>query len=123
MDASLYPPNAILFVFDLSNKSVEVPEYIDDVLTAGNKSCVSIGTQADVDGEVLVKLQNPVSSPEKGKYQLVFQGTIDTPGKKIAVVTAEFDKVLEKDVRGRKTDTSIWVDDLNHPSMILVEAD
>ena len=122
MEAALFFPNAIFFVFDLANKKVQVPEYINGVLTAANESCVSIGTQAEVDGEVTVKLSDKFSESEKDSCEVVFNGFIVTPGKKIAIVTSELDKVLEMDVRDRKTHVKIWVDDLNYPSVVLVEA-
>ena len=123
MKTSLSPPNAILFIFDMENENVSVPEYIDNVLTAANASCASVGTQADVDGEVLVQLQNQLSSTDTGICQQAFKGYIETPSNKIAVVTSECDKVLEKDVKGTKTEVCIWVDDLDFPSTVLVEAE
>lgn len=122
MEAKLFISNAIVFVFDLANKRVQVPEYIDGVLTASNKSCVSVGTQSEVDGEVTVKLSGNLLDSEKDLYEVVFRGAIETPNKKIAVVTSELDKILEMDVQSKETEVVISVDDLKHPSVVLVEA-
>lgn len=122
MEATLFIPNAIVFVFDLANKNVQVPEYIDGVLTASNKSCVSVGTQSEVDGEVTVKLSGRLSDSERDLYEVAFHGAIETPSKKIAVVTSGLDKILEMDVQSEKTEVVISVDDLSHPGVVLVEA-
>lgn len=121
MDATLLIPNAIVFVFDLENKSVQVPAYTDGVLTAWNNSCVSVGTQSEVDGEVTVKLSGKLSGSERDLYEVAFSGVIETPSKKIAVVTSELEKILEMDVRTEKTEVIISVDDLSFPSVVLVE--
>lgn len=122
MEATLSVPNAIVFLFDTATKNVKVPEYINDAIVASNKSCVSVGTQPDVDGEVTIKLANKFTDLEKGPYELVFSGYIDTPGKKIAVVTSEFEKLLEMGVPNMKTEVHVWVDDQKYPSVVLIDA-
>jgi hypothetical protein len=63
--AVLSPPNAILFVFDPTNKDVVVPPYVDGELTAATANCVSVGTQADVDGDTEVSLETTPVIPCK----------------------------------------------------------
>lgn len=112
------PPNAILFVFDPTDKNVIVPRYIDGVLTAATETCVSVGTQEPVDGNTEVSLEFGDGTPSL-LYQ-VFVGSILTPGGKIAVVTSEFHRVLELDVTKGKVGLSIWVDDLRNPARVVV---
>jgi hypothetical protein len=114
----LSPPNAILFVLDPTNKNVVVPVYVDDQLTAATSTCVSIGTQADVDGDVEVSLEVARVAPIG--MQHIFFGVIETPGGKIAVVTSQFQRVLEIDVSVKTIEVSIWADDLCNPACVAV---
>ena len=122
MEITLLVPNAIIFLYDLANKSVQVPEYIDNVLTSTNESCISVGTQSDMDGKVTIRLSNQIDESDKISCKKIFEGSIGTPGQKLAVSTSEEEGILEIGVKNKKTPISIWADDLNHPSIILVEA-
>lgn len=115
--AVLSPPNAILFVLDPTNKEVVVPPYIAGELVAATATCVSVGTQADVDGDVEVSLE-----PAAGPLDLlqVFLGGVATPGGKVAVVTSHFFHVLEINVPSGMTEVVIWVDDLRHPAHVAI---
>lgn len=121
MEASLSVTRAIVFALDLANKNARVPEYIDGELIASNESCVSVGTQAEVDGAVTIKLSERLSDSEKRSYKIVFNGAIETPSKKLAIVTSEIEKILEMDVKNTKARVVISVDDLKFPSVVLVE--
>lgn len=116
--AVLSPPNAILFVFDPTNKDVVVPPYVDGELTAATATCISVGTQADVDGDTDVSLETDLVAP--AHLQQVFLGAIATPGGKVAVVTSQFQRVLEIDVPGDAVEISIWVDDLRNPAYVTI---
>lgn len=122
MDISLFVPNAIIFLYDLANKNVQVPEYVDTTLTAANEGCISVGTQAEVDGEVTIRLSSQIDKSDKGSCKKIFNGSIDTPGQKLAISTSEDEGILEIDVNNKKTQVSIWADDLDYPSIILIEA-
>lgn len=118
LKAVLRPPNAILFVFDPTNSDVAIPPYVNGELTAATETCVSVGTQADVDGETEVSLaMATVAQPE---LQQVFAGAVATPGGKVAVVTSEFDRVLELDVPKTGVEVFIWTDDLRNPARVVV---
>jgi hypothetical protein len=122
METTLSVPNAILFVFDPSNEDVEVPEYQANQLTAANPSSVSIGTRAYVDGDVTVRLGNTPSASDRRRGGIVFEHSIETPGRKVAVFTAELQKLLEAKVSGHRTKLVIRVDDPTLPSLICIEA-
>lgn len=90
------PPHPIVFVFDFSNKNVAVPEYDSNAVTSANESCVSIRTIADVDGEVTVNLVEALPCNVADIGFEVFCGTINAPGRKVALVTSQNEKLLEE---------------------------
>lgn len=116
--AVLNPPNAILFVLDPTNKNIVVPPYVDDELTAATNTCVSVGTQAEIDGETEVRLETGAITC--ADLQQVFLGVIATPGNRVAVVTSNFQCVLEAEVPGGTVEVSIWVDDLREPACVTI---
>lgn len=118
----LAPPNAILFVFDRGDKSVRIPDYIDGQLVASNDSCVSIGTQAAVDGDVTVTLEAASSPSLLSGLQNVFAGVVHAPSHKLAIVSADGQTVLESDVASDRPRLEIWADDLRNPARIAVVA-
>jgi hypothetical protein len=115
------PPNAILFVLDPTNEDVIVPPLADVEIATSSASCVSIGTRADVDGDV--EISASLSNFEPNDLKKVFFGRISTPGKKIAIVTSEFEILLELDVITNRAIVSVWVDDHSNPSVIFVGVD
>ena len=123
MEITLFIPHAIIFLYDLANKNVQIPKYVDDVLVSSNEGCVSVGTQADVDGEVTLKLVDRLPENHKNTYKKVFDGCINTPGKRLAISTSEEEGILEIEVQDRKAQVSIWVDDVSYPGVVLVEAE
>jgi len=120
IEAYIAPANPIVFVLDPSNSSIELPQYIDGELVAANETCVSIGIQADVDGETNIQLIDKIESIEKNQLSKVFEGSITSPGNKIAVVTAEFDRVIETKILQNNAYLEIWVDDLRAPARVVV---
>lgn len=120
LNAVLSPPNAILFVFDPRNRNVVVPQYIDGELTASSNTCVSVGTQADVDGATEVSLS--LCGVASTGLQEVFRGVIGVPSGKLAVVTSQFQPVLELEVPAGTVEITIWADELISPGRIAVNA-
>jgi len=116
--AVLSPPNAILFVLDPTNKDAVVPPYVAGEPVAATATCISIGTQADVDGDVEVSLEAAAVAP--ADLQQVFLGVIATPSGKLAVVTSHFQRVLEVDIPSDAAEVSIWADDLRNPARVVI---
>lgn len=112
------PPNAILFVLDPTNKNALVPKYVVGELTAITDSCISVGTQASVDGKVEVSMI--LSNEEPIDLRLAIHGKIIVPNGKVAVVTSEFEKLIEIDLPIGEISASIWVDDLQSPSKVQI---
>jgi hypothetical protein len=120
--ATLAPPNAILFLFDRGNNAVAIPEYVDGQLVVSNASCVSVGTQAAVDGEVTISLESKTPSAPATGLQKVFSGILHAPSRKLAVVTAEDRTVLECVVSSGTPEVEVWTDDVRSPARIAVIA-
>lgn len=120
--ATLSLPHPILFVFDLANEAVEIPEYVAGEATAANDSCVSVNTQAGVDGDVTVRLANALRPSDKEGCTLVFKGQVSAPSRRVAVVTSELDKVLEVEISGQVAEVTIAVDDARGAGVVCVEA-
>jgi len=119
--ATLAVPNAILFVLDPTNADTQVPEYVPGEPTAASPSCVSVVTLADVDGEALVSLLEAKRPDARDDLIRVFDGAIETPGRQLAIVTSQFDTVLQSAVAAEKTRFAIYVDDVDMPNRIEVD--
>ena len=115
-------PHPVLFIMDFSNESVEIPESSPSSCVSANSSCVSVKALADVDGEVTVTLAGIHEEPETNGFKNVFEGVVDTPARKLAIVTSENNKVAEMPVPNGKTTVVVSVDDETSPSRILVKA-
>lgn len=121
METTYTPPHPIIFIFDPSNDSIEVPEYNAERVASSSTSCVSIRTIADVDGDVTATLaMQPPIETTIGSVE-VFRGTIDTPGGRVALVTSENKTLLEMKVSRPRASVRVLVDDEMHPARIWVE--
>lgn len=121
-EVKLAVPNAILFVLDPTNRGAIVPEYDSRSVIAATSSCVSIATQAAVDGDVAVRLSQPQNNTHPEGLVQIFDDHIETPGKVLVVVTSQFDRILETDVRNTLTRVTVAVDDRKCPMLISVNA-
>jgi hypothetical protein len=92
---------------------------MDGRLIAANTSCVSIGTQASVDGEVTVTLEKTFGRAIEG-MQRIFSGHISCPNLKLAIVRAENTTVLECEIRSAIPNIEVWVDHDPSPTNIMV---
>jgi hypothetical protein len=54
--------------------------------------------------------------------QLVFQGRIDTPSRKLSVNSSEREDWCELEVFGENAEIRIWANDSSEPSLITIEA-
>lgn len=111
-------PNAILFVVDPKNRDAEVPVYDIGKLVCATRSCVSVATISDVDGDVAVTLSPRSDSDLASDRLVVFSGTVQTPNRRIAVVTSQLQVLLETDVSGSECPISIAVDDSGAASVV-----
>lgn len=121
MKSKLAVPNAILFVLDPTNEAAVVPEYMPGEAAAATPSCVSIATIVDVDGDVIVGLCAPLDDVTFSTPVQVFAGSVETPRRVLAVVTSEFDRVLEIATPSTATRIIVKVDDVQSPTKVSIE--
>lgn len=122
MDTTLEIPHAIIFVMDNDSKDLLIPEYIKGQLTAANGACLSIGTQADVDGDVHITLSDELSQDKVAQCSKVFEGKITTPDKKLSVCLSDGTVILEQKVKNPDTNIEVWANDDYAPDKILIKA-
>lgn len=113
------PSHPIIFLCDFANQGMEVPTYDPGSVASANSSCVSIRTIADVDGQVTIMLEPRLPNEAKSGVE-VFQGTVETPSKRVAVVTPENKKLLEISLQETRARLRVVVDEEENPSKVWV---
>jgi len=110
--------HGIIFINNISTENITIPEYIPEKLVSATNTCISVATQAYVDGYVEIKLTNNFKNDSLNK---VFQGMIETPDNEIGVFTSEDICILHINTLEDKTQINIWADDLMNPSKVVIE--
>jgi hypothetical protein len=108
------PPNALVFIED--SNGGKIPDSMGRSLIATTDSCVAVGCRAEDDGETEINLGD-YRDLGVGK-DLVFDGVLSTPSRKLAVRTVLGQTLLEVDVAGKTTRLLVWVSDLAEPDHI-----
>lgn len=116
-EVTLAPPNSIVFVADPTHDH-KIAEDLGSALVTSTRSSIAIGTLAQMDGETTIRLDTRYASPEG---ILVFDNTLDTPGKRVAVITSSMDEILSMEVSQSRSHVRVWVNDPREPDLILVE--
>lgn len=116
------PPHPMVLVCDYDNLDAVIPESNRRSIIRTTETCISIRTIPDVDGDVTVTLASALPPEVLDKNIEVFGGSIYVPGKKIAVVTSENEKLLEIAVASDHAKLRIFVDQKKYPSAIWIEA-
>lgn len=119
-EAKAVVPNAIVFVLDPSNKGAVVPEYAPGNTVAATESCVSIAALAEVDGPTTVRLGTPLSESERLGCVELFEGVVQTPGNRLAIVTSHLERLLEVQVAAATARIAVYADDPRSAGMICV---
>ena len=106
---------------------MEIPEYVPGDLVESTDSCISVCTQADVDGAVTIRQSNKKSEIEEAISDFaeslkVFEGTLSSPSLRVGIHSSEVEKLLEVSVETQKALVAIWVDDSRWPSKVFVMA-
>lgn len=115
------PPNAIVFAYDPTSKKADTPEYVAGNTVNSNEDCISIATQAEIDGEVTIFLSTDQNPPPE--LHRVFHGSLRLPGKRIVVGTAHLETLLELEVGRERVELGVWVDDAENPASIFILVD
>ena len=116
--ATIAPSNSIIFLSD-PTCPIEVPEITRGASIWRSANCVAVGTLCEIDGATTIVLGSKVDGSLGRK---VFTGSIQTPGRIIAVTTSTADIVLSLSVPDEKTTLNIWTNDESEPDLILIEA-
>ncbi|MCC4104754.1 hypothetical protein [Serratia ureilytica] len=112
----------VLFVFDMGNAEVVVPEIDDDFQVSGTSSCIAIRVMPDTDGEVALKLESQLSQSVKQGAIEVYFGQLDSPSGAVSISSAEMDEVLRLEFGKQVSSVRVFVDELVHPGKVWVEA-
>jgi hypothetical protein len=118
--ATLAVPHPVVFVLDPGNKQAVLPDLVRGQVTASTSTCVLVGTQAEVDGDVTFRLGAVRAADVDARLTQVFAGSVETPGRKLAIVTSHNERVLEADVPGSVTRVLVSVDDTVWPATVQV---
>lgn len=121
--ATIEVPNAIIFLFDHDDASVQIPKYAAERLVSANQRCISIGTRAQVDGDVSITLADQISDDIAGSAMRAFVGTIYAPNLSVSVVTSDDRCVLKTKIDRPTASVEIWANDVKQPSKIFILVD
>jgi hypothetical protein len=83
---------------------------------------VSVCTRAYVDGAVTVRLAARLTDAQKNGCNINSRHVIQSPGRRIAVVTSENERLFEIAVPADTARLTVSVDDARSPSMVCIEA-
>lgn len=112
----------VLFVFDMSNPEVVVPEIGADFQVASSLSCITVRVMPAVDGEVRVSLSSQLPPQTEHRRIQIFAGELMAPSSVLSVSTAEMDEILSLNVGSSPISMVIYVDELAHPAHAWIEA-
>lgn len=112
---TLAPPNSVLLIADINGG--EVPTKLKGAV-ASTGSCIAVGCKSEVDGKTEVIFGHRNEMPHLTAPD--FEGTIATPGKRLAIFTVAGDVVLESPVRAAATRVSVWLNDPSEPDRVIV---
>ena len=115
------PPNSIIFLYDQSNPSIEVPVYISGEVVAANITCISVGTLSAADGETTITLTDDVQGIED-IGMLTFDGLLQLPGSELSVCSSHNEKLLTMQLPAFEARIRIFVNDDREPDNIIFQA-
>lgn len=117
LEKTLAPENSLLFIIDPTH-DFEVPSNTGFPISF-TKSCICVGTIAEVDGEATIRLAR---SFEHSEGEVRFVGTLETPGRKLEVSGVGMEAILAMDVPNTTTQVVIWTNSLSWADLILIQA-
>jgi hypothetical protein len=110
------PPYSLILVGDPGEGNI--PASIDGSLIASTDSCVAVGCRSETDGDTQFVLGDTRDVDPGG--QPIFQGTLKTPGHRIALRSVIGLMILETPVPHDETTIRVWVNDPNEPDQVIV---
>lgn len=115
----LRPPNSLVLIEDFQGG--ELPSTMMGRLVASTSTCISVGCLSEFDGEaeIVLAMGCEIESPA----QLVFDGVIEVPSKKVTVRTVLGDSIAEQNVQSPEVRVYVWANDPNEPDKIWIGLD
>ena len=120
MKVQVAPANSIIFIFDTASKNIVVPTYLPGELIASNKTCISVDTLSEYDGETSIEISSDLARFEDRDLAWTQDLRISTPSKKVSIVTSQNDRLLSLECSDTTTKIAIGVNDENEPDRIVV---
>ena len=111
------PRNSLILVMDQSVG--EIPGSMNKALVAATPSCIAVGTLSEHDGDTLISLSDEPTTLEAG-LSLVFDGTLQTPTRKLSLCSVLDETLITSDVPGETTRVQVWANDDSEPDLIHV---
>ncbi|WP_146604439.1 hypothetical protein [Rhodoplanes roseus] len=115
--------NAILCVRDPSRPfdSIEFPEPDHDRPVWATSSCLIVRCLSDCDGKTSVTLGASGEVPHIGV--MVFDGWLETPGRKVGIETVLHEWVAQTDVSSSSTRVRIWTSGHLNSGVVVIGLD
>lgn len=117
---SVRPPYSQLVICD-PTAQVEVPSWEHGATLAASDSCILCACYPEQDGPTRVIFGGDDDVQLKGLP--VFEGTLKTPGRQIALETVEGDGILSMPTKGAETPVRIWTNRNWAPDEVVVVID
>ena len=95
------------------------PERFDGKPVAATDSVVAVTTLHEVDGETLIRLAGP-DQPERPLGVRAFHGSLSVPDGKVCVCTTTDEVLLEATASTASPLVTVWTNDDNSPSEVVV---
>ena len=114
------PPYSLIVICDPTAR-VEVPDWPHGASLAASGSCILCGCYPEMDGPTELTFATGDEIPADGRP--VFEGTLKTPGYKIALETAEGDGIVSMPTKRTETLVRIWTNRSRAPDRIVVGVD
>ncbi len=115
VEASRSVPHGIVFVYD-PTMVIDIPHDTGAAPVLATTNCVSVWTQHEDEGVVQLVI---ASSFEDNDCLLVYEGTIISGGRKLAINTSDCVAVIEVDVLTDATALMIYANDAWFPTRII----
>lgn len=112
----------VIFIFDMSNDEVIVPELGYEFQVSSNDNCIAIRVISDTDGDVEISLELQQPSSVKRERNEIFCGKVASPSGSISISSSEMDEVLRLEVGAKITSIHVYIDDIADPVKVWIEA-
>lgn len=115
------PPYHQIMIFDPTTK-IEIPLWPRKLPPfVATDTCILCGCQADMDGKTDVAFGR--GDEVRIETVPIFEGTLKTPGRQVALETVERDRILELTTANVETLVRIWTNRLLCPDKVRIGID